>query len=348
MIIVFSGCTKQPEKARDLPAGFISQLNKASVSDDIFELSRTIPLRTPDSVFVGDITYLYITSDRRFITLDMANRMPLVFDKTGGFIFRIGKVGEGPGEFKRASAVCYDSLASLWYIADNSRMKILVFRDIGEYVREFGIQAKVYELQVGMRGELYLFMPNKRDGNMVECLKPINGEHIASFLSSSIIAKIPFVIYGGGLCITRNGVFAAHYLSSDLCSFDELGKLKFKVYLRDFDSYIAPSFSEELHNIPEFFSSFTGISRILHAPFDLILVQYQKDEVSKENKRRLSPTIYIALVTGRGEVLCSGINTSVGYFASDTDGDLYSIEYPEPSNSQQDNPVINQWTLKKF
>lgn len=348
LLLFFLGsCSKHVDKLQNLPFEFVNRLQKAATIDDIFQPAKMIKLASSDTVFLGDITYLNITKDGRLVTLDRANRTPLLFDSTGKFLGKIGYFGAGPGEFERASAVCYDDSNQIWYVADNSLMRISLFRNSGEYLRDFKIKAAVQELQVNQRGEVCLFMPNKRDGNLVEC-QNANGEILSSFLNSDIIQKLPFALFGGGLCLTRNGILAAHYLSSDLSCFDYKGKRKFKFNLKQSKNYIPPSDPEKVRDGPAFLASFTGIMKIFRGPFGVILVEYGRTLINRTPKgNEVKLEIYFVFLTEDGKELASGIASSIGYFASDHKGRLYSVEYPLTSN-QQEVPVVKQWTLKNF
>lgn len=257
LLFFIGSCSKQADKLQNLPFEFVNRLQHAATIDDIFKPARIRNLAYSDTIFLGDITYMDITKDGKLVTLDRANRTPLVFDSTGKFLGKIGYFGAGPGEFERASAVCYDDSNQIWYVADNSLMRMSLFKNSGEYLRNFKIGAKIQELHVNRYGEIYLFMPDKRDGNLMECLNS-KGEKITSFLNSDIIQKLLFVLYGGGFCLADDRIFAAHYLSSDLSCFDFQGKLKFKFNLKNSKAYIPASDLEKVRDGPAFLGSFKG------------------------------------------------------------------------------------------
>ncbi|MDZ7367477.1 MAG: 6-bladed beta-propeller [candidate division KSB1 bacterium] len=349
LIALIFGCAQKTEIPKELPAEFVSMLKRATTNEGIFKLINAIPLAPHDTIYVGNITYLDVTKDGRLVILDRANHTPLVFDSTGKFLNRIGKHGAGPGEFERASAVCYDDSNQIWYVADNSLLRISIFKNTGEYLRDFKIAAKIHEMRISKAGELYLFMPNRRDGEMIECVSS-TGKRIASFFSPDIIQKIPFGIFGGGFCFTRPGVVTAHFVSSEVKYFDYRGKLKFKVDLISLKNYSPPPDTRNIQSPADFMNSFTGIAEILRGPFEVILVQYHRRAATNKSGQGATgkPTTYLAFLTRDGKVLASGIEISTGYFASDDRGDLYSVEYPEAPTNQHGNPVINKWTLKSF
>lgn len=56
-----------------------------------------VKLETQDSILVGDIKQLKRTEQYIFIYSRRQNHI-MMFDKSGKFIRRIGRVGQGPGE----------------------------------------------------------------------------------------------------------------------------------------------------------------------------------------------------------------------------------------------------------
>lgn len=349
LIALIFGCAEKAETPQELPVEFVDMLKRAVTTKDIFRLAKAIPLAPDDTIYVGNITYLDVTKDGRLVILDEANHTPLIFDSTGKFLNKIGKYGSGPGEFERVSAVCYDDSNQIWCVADNSLLRISIFKNTGEHLRDFKIAAKIHELRISKSGELYLFMPNRRDGEMIECVNS-TGKRIASFFSSDIIQKIPFIIYGGGFGFTRAGVVAAHYVSSEVKYFDYRGNLKFQVDLTSLKNYSPPPNTRNIQSPANFMNSFTGVVKILRGPYEVILVQYHRMEAKNKSDQGETgkPATSLAFLTVDGKVLASGIEISNGYFASDGRGELYSVEYPDTPTNQHGNPIVNKWTLKSF
>jgi hypothetical protein len=231
----------------------------------------------------------------------------------------------------------------MWYVADNSLMRISTFDESYHYLGEFKMPGKLRHMQTGPNGDLYLFMPNQREGSLVERMNA-KGEKISGMLSSEIIAKLPFVIYGGGLCVTPHGVIAAHYLSSELTWFDPNGAPRLSVSMKGLDGYVPPSNPAQVQDLRTYMPSFTGIAGINRCPFNLVLVQYNRAASTSGGM----PDMYLAFIGSDGRVFASGITSSVAFLTSDSDGRLYSVGDPPSSGALGENPVINQWTLKGF
>jgi hypothetical protein len=103
----------------------------------------------PISHLVDDITYIPLQSEILFknpfsiiTTKDhfMLSTLPsniLVFNRSGGLINEIGKVGKGPGEYLFPKHLTYDQNESLIYIYDNKR--ILKYDLSGKFINELNL-----------------------------------------------------------------------------------------------------------------------------------------------------------------------------------------------------------------
>lgn len=75
-------------------------------------------------------------SDNSFVvtTPDMGNEEPFLFDSTGAFVARLGRVGDGPGEFRNPSAVVAGPGNTLHFFERYPAAKVTVFHN-GKFVR---------------------------------------------------------------------------------------------------------------------------------------------------------------------------------------------------------------------
>ena len=63
-----------------------------------FSKIELIPLETSDNVIVGSMKTMIFYKNRYYI-LDFKQQTVMVFDQTGKYILKIGKLGQGPGEY---------------------------------------------------------------------------------------------------------------------------------------------------------------------------------------------------------------------------------------------------------
>jgi len=86
----------------------------------------------------GRIMDVALDSRGRIIVADDLSHDVSVFDSTGAFVQRLGRQGEGPGEFSAPWGVAVDPLDSL-YVWDSQQARITVFSPSYKYVRSFQI-----------------------------------------------------------------------------------------------------------------------------------------------------------------------------------------------------------------
>lgn len=92
----------------------------------------------PDEVVFGRISGVLVDPEGRIHVADPQAREVRVFSPDGGFLRRVGRDGEGPGEFRHLSglALAPDGVAAL----DGSLGRVTVFDGSGQVVRTFRLE----------------------------------------------------------------------------------------------------------------------------------------------------------------------------------------------------------------
>jgi len=98
----------------------IPSLNTSQIIDNI----KFIPLETNDYSMIGSVAKI-IKYDDKYIIMDkkMAKKL-FVFDKEGKFLYNIGSIGKGPGEYSRLMDFTVDEKEGCLYLIDD-RIKII-------------------------------------------------------------------------------------------------------------------------------------------------------------------------------------------------------------------------------
>jgi len=147
-IIVFANCLcnvltaqnkdsklKQTTTNNDLITINIDQANMHNtiLFSEIFKQIRIVPLETTRECLIGNIDKMLIRNDTIYILDEKIARSLFVFDKTGKFIRKIGKLGKGPGEYNKPRSFSIDTKNKIINIYGVG--KILNYTLNGDFIR---------------------------------------------------------------------------------------------------------------------------------------------------------------------------------------------------------------------
>ena len=114
---------------------------------------ETIPLETTDSCLIGCIQDIVATNNRFYI-FDQQLQTIWAFDKQGHFINRIGKRGNGPGEYVRISQVEYDKKSQMVVLFVWNQL--MYYTPDGRYVKSEGLPMGAADFKFLPNGGLIL------------------------------------------------------------------------------------------------------------------------------------------------------------------------------------------------
>ena len=98
-VISFAGCKKQ-DAIHSVTCVSGRNLNEERYFSSIFPNVEIVPLETTDESLIDeDINKIRKKDHKYFISYD--RKALVVFDRQGKFLFKIHKIGGGPGEYKR-------------------------------------------------------------------------------------------------------------------------------------------------------------------------------------------------------------------------------------------------------
>ncbi|TKG94549.1 6-bladed beta-propeller [Puteibacter caeruleilacunae] len=138
LLLLFIGCTnKAPE--RDFSTMLINP-NSGSLKtklSDIYEPVSAIALETKDACLIENIDKLQLFQDKIYV-LDMYGAQSLlVFNSKGQYLFKIGRLGKGPGEYVRPFDFYIDKEDHEIRILTHK--KVLVYDLTGNYKRTINL-----------------------------------------------------------------------------------------------------------------------------------------------------------------------------------------------------------------
>jgi hypothetical protein len=128
-----------------------------------FSNVRYIPLETTDDCLIGNINKALIRNNRIYVAdFDQAFAL-FVFDLQGKFLFKIARMGQGPGEYVSFRDFDIQSNGDI-YMFDHFGRKFLLFDSEGEYLRDMGTDYTLSSFCL-VKNKMYwskLLVPGKR------------------------------------------------------------------------------------------------------------------------------------------------------------------------------------------
>jgi hypothetical protein len=105
----------------------------------LFKKVKIIPLETTDESLIGRITEVQV-SDGKIFVFDIDHAGLFVFNMDGKFIRRIGREGQGPGEYVFLSNFTVDEAKHEIYLLDAGRKRIIIYDiETGKYLKHISM-----------------------------------------------------------------------------------------------------------------------------------------------------------------------------------------------------------------
>ncbi len=101
---------------------------------DLFKSVKFVPLETNSNCLIGQIDQIEFYNDTIYILDTNIGKAIYAFDKNGGFINKIGRLGKGPGEYFSTKSFTIDNNTKQIKILDEG--KLLIFSIYGEFQKE--------------------------------------------------------------------------------------------------------------------------------------------------------------------------------------------------------------------
>lgn len=139
-LTVFFGCKTEKNVEKDFSKKFLESFDKKTFDKEL-ELTQVIdttsyiyiPLETKENCLIGEIRKVLIYDEFIFVFDRFTNSL-YVFDKEGKFIRKIGKTGQGPGEYGRISDFDIDQINNEIILYDINSRKFLFYDFNGVYL----------------------------------------------------------------------------------------------------------------------------------------------------------------------------------------------------------------------
>jgi hypothetical protein len=202
-IVVIAICCKEKQQfSNESVTSLKSVASKPQQISDMLQSFKFIQLETTDqSLIGGHIGKIKKIANKYFISSD--RKELLVFDSTGLFIKKIGRIGQGPGEYSSISD--YDVFEN-GNIAILNVNKLLLYDKYGTYIKTVplnitGSNIKIINedrILLYSSGEKYVIYEFNISGKIIS-------KEIETLQSTRLGRNIAFIIYGHNEVITQIG-----------------------------------------------------------------------------------------------------------------------------------------------
>lgn len=125
---------------------------------DFVERVSHIYLENTSEALIGNIDKIVYNNERFYILDRSIAKKVLVFDSSGKFLFKIGELGGGPGEFIEVTSFTIDDKNDMLYVYDCTKLSISKFDKNGKFIET--IVVDFYALNVEFHNDRFFFYTN--------------------------------------------------------------------------------------------------------------------------------------------------------------------------------------------
>lgn len=131
----------------------------SQVFSEQIKLSLDLEIKEPENIIFNGLRDIATDSKNNIFVLDSEEKMIFLFNEEGKFLKKIGRPGQGPGEFGRPSSIYIDS-KDIIYVLDESNRRIEIFDSEANYINSVKIikfpAASAKSIIVDKSGNFYI------------------------------------------------------------------------------------------------------------------------------------------------------------------------------------------------
>ena len=144
---VFLSCTNRNNIVKDIIFIDVDKIESTIIdSVSIKEVSYVL-LETKPECLIGNIHKLMITDSMIYVFDKLDTKTIFCFDKDGKFIYKIDKIGKGPGEYLDVLDFDVDE-KEIVYVYDNARKKLITYWDKAKLFSEKDMKHRFFEFAI--------------------------------------------------------------------------------------------------------------------------------------------------------------------------------------------------------
>jgi hypothetical protein len=236
-VFLFTFCSKETENSSDaaqdfvpIPQKLLNCFREAGYLEDIFK-ADTLKLQSAQGIIPVMIRSIHFSNDGS-IYIGSNSESVLEFDRTGRMIKKIGRKGQGPGEYISAWYVNTNSRGEL-IILDSGQRKITISDKNGSYLNSFRVHDDIFEgLFISAQDEIIIntnFNGRRLQRETINVYSK-DGQLLRKFGSVSDsgakLKDVPFLPQASGyLALYGEYIFEADYPDYKIKKYNKQGRL---------------------------------------------------------------------------------------------------------------------------
>jgi len=327
---------------------------------DLFKKEKEINIQTKGKG-IWYLRDLKVNSNKNFIFLD--KYQILIFDDNGNFLSRVGRKGEGPGEFKFPISIAIDD--NNIFVLDFSLKRISKFDKNKGFINSFiisGAHEPALSIKVNSKGFIFLKGFKRRDYKHLESGMWINkysskGKYLTSFFPSNKFNK-NWVLRIAPFCSfdidKEDIIYAVQHCDYKISKYNSEGKL-LKTFGKTPSYFKHPNIKEKvdfkrfntnfelLKKLKELSVSWTKLIDIIVVRNRYILLILEMNNLIKEFDKKYVIDIW----DKEGNFIAGGVQTDYRFLCKDKDDFLYFLIYTDVEDPLEKDPqyIIGKFTL---
>ena len=325
--------------------------NTSEIFGDYFRVEDTVQLETKKECLLGGYAMLTVASNGNFILADrMMTRSVFLFNVDGQFISKIGKPGEGPGEYRDPISVTTNPANNI-FVFDHSLLRIQVYGDNGIFVNSVTINKYFDKMTIAKDGEFVFYTPiaTRKEDKTRKSVFVYNGlgEEQRSFFDQPESYAPSAPVSGGGIAIdSANIIFCMSAYEYGLKAFTVEGdevivSSQMPAYFRT-QKQFPNNHQKDLKALTKWYNSWTSIDGLSLYKQEIIVVR-TSEIVDRKPVRRID------LISRSGKILKGGIrlpDPKWTYVFANENGLFVVCENTPDTQGQYDNPRILKFQLR--
>lgn len=133
---------------------------------ELFDSVNLIPLETNERCLIGKIDKVLYHNNMILILDKIVAKSVFMFDKHGGFVRKIGKIGRGPGEYISPAEMVINPYADEILIYDNAKAVIMAYGMDGEFRHETKLENRIESFGIFNTDKLALYFNFNKNDNI--------------------------------------------------------------------------------------------------------------------------------------------------------------------------------------